>query len=491
MKKISLIIFSLIVFSAISSITSVVHAQTCTNTPTSADSIVYSISIPETNTYVVWSRILPPDNSNNSFWLQVDGGCAINVGDSQTIPANALTWINYKDSDTATPITMNLTAGTHTIKVTEREGGVGLDKIIFTTDTVCTPTGLGTNCQIATSTPTPTVSPLTATIGASPQTTTMTVGQQSSIKIVVDGGGKAFNAAQASVAVSPNLIVSSVSSPSGTPCNMTYTGTAPNPTSLSFAGAILGGSSTSCTVYRMTITPNAPGTGTITISNASVKALIDNSEILSSVDNGTYTIVAASTPTPTPTTAPAQPTNTPVPTATPTLFPTSTPVPTATPTPLPTSTPTPTVVGPTPTPITITPPTISSFISPTYQSSTIIAGTKTAQLTKIYVNNLMDSVTFASSTSWQKPVSLTLGDNVFHIYGETATGTQSITSSISIVRHKLGDINGDGITNLTDISIFGNDWLKTSNLGNRLSDMNTDGNVNLTDFSIVAKQYGL
>ena len=54
-------------------------------------------------------------------------------------------------------------------------------------------------------------------------------------------------------------------------------------------------------------------------------------------------------------------------------------------------------------------------------------------------------------------------------------------------RHTLGDINGDGIIDLTDASLFAVDWDKTSGLTYNLSDMNSDGNVDLTDLSILAK----
>ncbi len=458
------------------------HAQTCTNTPTSSDTLTSTFSVPETNTYTVWTRLLAPDSTNNSVYLQIDGGCAFNVGDSSNIPANTFTWVNYQDGNSGSLVQVNLSPGTHTLTLTEREGGVGVDAVIVTTNASCVPSGTGTNCAI-TPTPTPAAA---ATIGASPASSTVTVGTPFTVNVTVNGGGTAFNAAQATVAVSSNLTVSGLASPSASPCNFTYAGQAPGISNPSFAGAILAGSSTSCNVYTLTLTPNAAGTGTITFTNGSVKAYANNAEILSSVQNGTYTLSVAAptnTPTPIPTSTPIPPT----PTRTPT--PTPTPLPTATPTPLPTATPTslPTA-APTPTP-SLAAPVVTSATTATYATSIILSGTKLSTIASISVNASASGTTYPSQTTWSKVVSLNLGSNAFSIYGKDTNNQQSGTISVSIVRNKLSDMTGDTKIDLTDISLFGVDWLKTTNY-NPLSDMNGDGIVNLTDFSIIAKQYG-
>jgi hypothetical protein len=141
------------------------HAQTCTNTPSSPDSVTSTFSVPETNTYTIWTRLLAPDTNSNSIYVQIDGECAINVGDSNTIPANQFTWVNYQNGNTASQILVQLAAGTHTLKLIEREAGVGVDRVIITTNTACMPTGTGDNCPIPTNTPavfntpTPTATP--------------------------------------------------------------------------------------------------------------------------------------------------------------------------------------------------------------------------------------------------------------------------------------------------------------------------------------------
>lgn len=136
------------------------HAQTsCPVTPTSPNTVSFTATIPVSGTYTVWNRLIASDTTNNSFFLQVDGGCAIVVGDGSTIPANQFTWVNFQDGNTASPISITLSAGTHTVLITEREGGVGVDTLFFT-DTPCIPTGFGDNCQgFVTATPAPTNAP--------------------------------------------------------------------------------------------------------------------------------------------------------------------------------------------------------------------------------------------------------------------------------------------------------------------------------------------
>jgi hypothetical protein len=120
-------------------------------------------------TYTIWSRMMAPDTTNNSYYLQIDGGCAFNVGDSSSIPANSWTWVNYQNGTTNSPITANLTAGNHQIVMTGREGGVGLDKVLFLTDSTCVPNdtkGIGVNCTPTTVNAPPTVSITSPAAGA-------------------------------------------------------------------------------------------------------------------------------------------------------------------------------------------------------------------------------------------------------------------------------------------------------------------------------------
>jgi fibronectin type 3 domain-containing protein len=129
-------------------------SQACQTIPTTYGSVTSTVSIPTTTTYHIWSRIMAPDTTNNSYYLQVDSNCAINVGDAASIAANSWTWLDYQDGSTATHTSANLTAGTHNITLIGREPGAKLDRVLFVSDT-CVPTGIGGNCADSTA---PTVS---------------------------------------------------------------------------------------------------------------------------------------------------------------------------------------------------------------------------------------------------------------------------------------------------------------------------------------------
>jgi hypothetical protein len=339
-------------------------------------------------------------------------------------------------------------------------------------------------------TATPTPVPVLATIETNPSSQSVSVGDNFTVDVNIAGNGQAFNAAQADVAVSANIEIVSLSEGD---CNLSFTsGTTPTVSNPGFAGAILSGSSLSCTAYTLTLKSVSEGIGTVTISNGSVKAYSDSSEIFASSQNGTYT---AANPTSTP-----SPTGTPVP---PTATPTLTLTPTATPV-TPTSTP-----SVTPTPISAPLPTFdSSTPEKTYQSTLILSGVKDYTISQIFVNGTssdvtyptsttwskqitLTDVTYPTSTTWSKQITLTEGANSFTIYGIISGGSQSQTTSTTITRNKLADINGDNTVDLTDLSLFGADWGKSrSNLLQILSDMNNDAVVDLTDFSILAKAYG-
>ncbi|OGH24840.1 MAG: hypothetical protein A3B47_00020 [Candidatus Levybacteria bacterium RIFCSPLOWO2_01_FULL_39_24] len=314
----------------------------------------------------------------------------------------------------------------------------------------------------------------TATISVSPPSGSYSIGQQFIVNLVISGGGQAFNAAQAAVAVSSNLTVQTldiVPAPSGG-CNFTFPNqkATPTPGNPSFAGAILNGSSTQCILYSLTLSANGAGTGTITLSKGSVKAYSNNSEILLSLQSGSYTINPVVSPTPT---------STPVPT------PTSTPAPTPTPTSVPTDTPT-----PAPTIAVVPPPTIDQQPLDTYSISLNLTGAKDIIVASVYINSDASLTTYPTSTTWQYPATLTLASNTFIVYGQDNLGNKSSNVSITINVHRPGDINGDSIIDLTDLSMFGTDWENIGNLNYALSDMNNDGLIDLTDFSILAKAYG-
>ena len=503
---------------------------------------------------------------------------------------------------------------------------------IFNPTVSTAPTTTVSPTQTPTATPTPGSVGQTATITTNPSAQSVPVGTPFQVAIMVNGNGTAFNAAQATVTVSSNLTVNSLTNGN---CNYVYTQT-PTAQNPSFAGAILSTSSSACTVYTLTLTPNAAGTGTINFSGASVKAYSDSSEILSGITNGSYTLTSVlPTSTPVPPTSTPQPTAAPTPTlapgtvtagyqtfsgnydsgnaswvsstqvtsgasggtlqsislyigasdvspnnhlavaiysdngsnapgsllgsstshvltanswntipltgisiapntnyflafevdgnatqfgrasistgisqfqsgvtygtwpnpfGTPTdstisqysiymnysgsgITPTATPAPTA----VPTSVPTPTNVPgqtPTPTPVLLA-PSFNTLSLVTYNASMTLTGIKDPSINSVFINGSSTGMTYPINTSWQAHVNLLnvntgggTGDNTFTIYGVNGSGLQTSSTSITISRHILGDIGGDGTVDLTDVSLFSNDWGKCSpNLANPLSDM--------------------
>jgi hypothetical protein len=272
-----------------------------------------------------------------------------------------------------------------------------------------------------------------AKIEAAPSSGNKNVGVPFTVNVTVNGDNQTFNAARASIAVSSNLTVNSISSPTTNACNFHYTKT-PTTNNPSFAGAIYGDSSENCNVYTMVLTPNATGNGTITITNGSIKSYEDSSELLNDVTNASFTLSNQPTPTPT------------------SLMDYS-----------------------------VTSPLI------TYKENFLLKGEKVPSLTHIFVNGSEDDSTYPTSTTWQAPVTLTLGNNTISLYGSDNGTNQIAPRNIIINRHTLGDINGDGNKDLIDASLFAVDWDKTEGLTYILSDMNDDGTVNLTDLSILAK----
>jgi chitodextrinase len=141
-------------------------AAACSNTPNSANGTdSMTVTVPSSGNYYVWTRIQAPSSSANSVYMQVDGGCATEVGGSSSIPANTWTWVNYENGSTSSPISTSLSAGTHTILLTGIGAGVEVDRILFLSDQSCTPSGTGSNCTVTTYDP-PTISITSPASGA-------------------------------------------------------------------------------------------------------------------------------------------------------------------------------------------------------------------------------------------------------------------------------------------------------------------------------------
>ncbi len=116
----------------------------------------FTVNVPATGSYRLWSRIMAPDSTNNAYMLEIDGGSCFTVGNS-AITTGAWTWVDYQNATSTSKITASLAAGNHTIKFIGTEPSVKVDRVLAVTDTACTPSGTGDNCAVASDTTPPTV----------------------------------------------------------------------------------------------------------------------------------------------------------------------------------------------------------------------------------------------------------------------------------------------------------------------------------------------
>ncbi len=122
------------------------YAQTCTTTPPTNTGTSTMSATTTAGTYRVWARMKAADTSNNSFYLRIDSGCAILVGDNNQISSSVWTWVDYQNGVTSNKINTTLTSGTHVVTIIGNEPGVSVDKILMTKNLSCVPTGFGDNC---------------------------------------------------------------------------------------------------------------------------------------------------------------------------------------------------------------------------------------------------------------------------------------------------------------------------------------------------------
>jgi hypothetical protein len=109
-----------------------------------ASHATYELKITTAGTYFIWGRIRSPSTSTNRFWVQLDGGTPfkwrITVGDIWF-------WDRlHDDFNYGTPLTFPLSAGTHTLVISNCVDGVELDRIFYTPNEE-TPPGNTTPCD--------------------------------------------------------------------------------------------------------------------------------------------------------------------------------------------------------------------------------------------------------------------------------------------------------------------------------------------------------
>ncbi len=108
----------------------------------SAGHVSFNVNLSESGDYTLWARVIAPSPSDDSYWVQIDGGAWV-MWNGIAPGSTTWTWDEVSVS--------NLNAGSHTITIAYREDGTSLDKL-YLSNTGTTPTGSGTiasnNCTI-------------------------------------------------------------------------------------------------------------------------------------------------------------------------------------------------------------------------------------------------------------------------------------------------------------------------------------------------------
>ena len=136
-------------------------AAACTAPSTDLGSVTSTVSIPQSGSYRIWTRMLSPNATDNSYLLEIDGNTCFTVGDGSfnvnSWASNSSNWVDYQSGNTSSKINMTLSAGNHTIKMIGNAPNVQIDRVIFTSDSGCVPSGVGDNCANPPDTWAPTV----------------------------------------------------------------------------------------------------------------------------------------------------------------------------------------------------------------------------------------------------------------------------------------------------------------------------------------------
>lgn len=129
------------------------------------------VNVNSTANYKLWVNMMGKGDAANTLWVQLDNLYCAKVGDLAGMPSDAWTWVDYQDGVASNKIPSPLLAsGMHTIKLIGNvsEPGVAVNRILFTKDTSCVPTGTGDTCIGVVSTPTPSAGVPTSIPSATP-----------------------------------------------------------------------------------------------------------------------------------------------------------------------------------------------------------------------------------------------------------------------------------------------------------------------------------
>lgn len=100
-----------------------------------------AFTIDTKGTYYLWARVWWMDGCGNSFGMSIDGGKEFILGQDATY--KKWHWVKIK----ARLSQLNLDAGEHVLKISNREDGVAINQILFTRNKRYVPVGIEKNTQ--------------------------------------------------------------------------------------------------------------------------------------------------------------------------------------------------------------------------------------------------------------------------------------------------------------------------------------------------------
>jgi hypothetical protein len=99
--------------------------------------------------YVIWGRVIAPDEDSNSFYASLDGGEEVVWDAPNRDPGRSARWwtwdpVSARDlhGRTVDPLVFDLQPGRHTLRLRRREAGSRLDAILVTNDLTHRPRGI-------------------------------------------------------------------------------------------------------------------------------------------------------------------------------------------------------------------------------------------------------------------------------------------------------------------------------------------------------------
>jgi hypothetical protein len=128
----------------------------------------------------------------------------------------------------------------------------------------------------------------------------------------------------------------------------------------------------------------------------------------------------------------------------------------------------------------------ASVLVHSYNSSYYISGVKTPSCRAYYGSTLLADF---DAWTWTFSIPVDFGSSSFAIVYKNDAGEELNRKTIIFIRHKISDINGDGLIDITDLAIFAENWGRTGP-SEPMADFDGNNIVDITDLAIFAENWG-